>query len=150
MIEDTVLEYKQERFMESKDSDRITWLISNEAEYTKQDGKIGYYKTGIYSTAYCYVYRINKNTLYYYSDIISLMNAVLRNNIRFGIKRIEYEHIRSEIQKALRLIEMMYKPLSDHARDLEIKLTDAQAKIEKFEASEKWKERTEQKVEEPV
>ena len=136
--------------MGNKDSDRITWLVSEDEEYTKQDGKIGYYKTGIYSTAYCYVYRINKNTLYYYSDIITLMNAVLRNNVRFGIKRIEYEHIKSEIQKALRLIEMMYKPLSDHTRSLEIKLTEAQAELKRYRASEKWKERKEQEVEEPA
>jgi len=136
--------------MAKKDTEKITWLVSEEEEYTKQDSKIGYYTTGIYSTAFCYVYRINKNTLYYYSDIISLMNSVLRNNIRFGIKRIEYEHIKGEIQKALRLIETMYKPLSDHARSLENKLTEAQAELVKYKASEKWKERTERKVEEPV
>ena len=77
---------------------------------------------------------------------MTLINGVLRNNVRFGIKRIEYEHIRSEIQKALRLIEMMYKPLSDHARSLENKLTDAQAIIDKFEASEKWQERNGKKA----
>ena len=134
--------------MERKDSDRITWLVSEDEEYTKLNGEIGYYTTGIYSTAYCYVYKINRKTIYYYSNIISLMNAVLKNNVRFGIKRIEYEHIRSEIQKALRLIEMMYKPLSDHARSLENKLTEAQAELEKYRASEKWKERKEQELEE--
>lgn len=124
----------------NKDSDRITWLVSKDEEYAKQDGSIGYYKTGIYSTAHCYVYKTKDETSYF-SDIISLLNGVLRNNIRFAIKKIEYEHIRSEIQKALRLNETMYKPLSDHARSLEIKLTEAQAKLDRYEASEKWKER---------
>jgi len=133
----------------NKEADRITWLVSEEAEYTKQDGEIGYYTTGIYSTAYCYVYRLKDNT-FYFSDIISLINAVLRNNIRFGIKKMEYEHIKGEIHKAIRLMDSMYKPLSDHTRSLEIKLTEAQAKLDKYEASEKWQERKEQEVEEPV
>jgi len=135
--------------MESKDLDRITWLVSAEEEYTKQVGSIGYYKTGIYSTAFCYVYKTKDKTSYF-SDILSLMHSVLRNNVRFGTKRIEYEHIRSEIQKALRIVETMYKPLSDLARSLEIKLNDVQTELIRNKASEKWKERTEQKVEDLV
>jgi hypothetical protein len=47
-------------------------------------------------------------------------------------------------------MDSMYKPLSDHARSLENKLTEAQAELVKYKASEKWKERKEQKVEEPA